>query len=119
MLSFKNAGGKTTPWMALITEDLHAPRGREGWKLGDLPEFSADPRPWSRTWMEFSKAWQTMVNAACARDFPAYSVGGYGDGSVHGTALHDMLDDLCVRGCVAHAHVPGARQPGTGETFRC
>ena len=40
----QNAGGKTTPWMALIIEDLHALRAREGWKLSELPEFSADPR---------------------------------------------------------------------------
>ena len=64
-----------TPRMARITEDLHALRSRERWKLSDLPEFSADPRPWNKLWTEFLKAWQTMVNAACARDFPAYSFG--------------------------------------------
>ena len=36
---------------------------------------SADPRPWNKIWTEFPKSWQTMVNAACARDFPAYSFG--------------------------------------------
>ena len=71
----QNAGGKTTPWMALVIEDLHALRAREGWKLSDLPEFSADPRPWDNMWIEFPKAWQTMVNAACVPDFPAYSFG--------------------------------------------
>ena len=61
--------------VALIIEDLHALRARDGWKLSDLPEFSADPRPWNKLWTEFPEAWQTMVNAACARDFPAYSFG--------------------------------------------
>ena len=61
--------------MALIIEDLHALRAREGWKLSNLPEFSADPRPWKKLWIRFPKAWQTMVNGACARDFPAYSFG--------------------------------------------
>ena len=61
--------------MALIIEDLHALCTREGWKLSDLPEFSADPRPWNKLWIRFLKAWETMVNAACARDFPTYSFG--------------------------------------------
>ena len=61
--------------MALITEDLHALRAREGCKLSDLPEFSADPRLWNKLWIRFPTAWQTLVNAACARDFPACSFG--------------------------------------------
>ena len=38
--------------MALIIEDLHALRAREGWKLSDLPEFSADPGPWNKLWTQ-------------------------------------------------------------------
>ena len=71
----QNAGGKTTPWMAMNIEDLHALRAREGWKLSNLPEFSEDPRPCNKLWIRFPKVWQTMVNAAFARDFPAYSFG--------------------------------------------
>ena len=114
----QNAGGKTTPWMALTSEDLHVLRAREGWKLSDLPEFSADPRPWNKWWIRFPKAWQTMVNAACARVFPACSFWGGGGSSVHITEMRGLRDDLRVRGCVANAHVKSAWQSGTGEAFR-
>ena len=100
---FQNAGGKTTPWMALITVDMHALRAREGFRLSDLPEFSADPR--LRTLRALATSLRTDL--------------GNGDGRVHSTALHVVRDGLCVRGCAAHAHVQGAWQPGTGRAFRC
>ena len=110
----QNAGGKTTPWMALIIEDLHALRAREGWKLGDPPEFSADPTPWNRIWMEFSKAWQTMVYTACGRDFLAYSFGE----TVTAESTEQHCETAFASEAELHKHLQrGGRQKGIGKAF--
>ena len=59
--------------MALIIEDLHALRGREGMEAVRPSRVQCRPEALEQFVDRVPKAWQTMVNAACARDFPACS----------------------------------------------
>ena len=70
----QNAGGKTTPWMVLITVDLPALPARQSGKPSELPEFSVDPTLWNRLWTEFPREWQAMVNSACATATAEFTV---------------------------------------------